>query len=324
MAKIALLIPACNEGDGLRLAVEAVERQLGFLGCDFEFILVDDGSQDGTWQVIQELAAERANVVGLGLSRNFGKENAVIAGLDACDADCVIVMDADLQHPPNVLPEMIQKWAVEGYAVVHGVKAQRQGESRFRRICSRLFFWGAQALTGFDLRDASDFKLLDRQVVERCRDLPEHGPFFRGLVEWLGFPSARVYFDVAERAHGRGKWTAWQLACYACGSVLSFSALPLKLVTVMGLAFFLLSLGTGCKLFVDWLRDASAQGFPTTPLLVVAFANFITASICVLSWYMSRIYEEVKRRPRFVVSRSIHGIASRLPSTTHRVTAGKR
>src|SRR5262249_18130227 len=161
----------------------------------------------------ESLARQRPGVTGIGFSRNFGKEAALMAGLDACEADCVIVMDADLQHPPELLPRMIQAWQ-EGYQVGHGVKRRRQGEPWDRRLCSGLTFGMTRALSGLRLQDSSDFKLLDAAVVRCYRELGEQHLFFRGLVDWLGFRSTQIRYDVAPRFAGTSRWGVARLAAY--------------------------------------------------------------------------------------------------------------
>lgn len=305
MAHISVLMPAYNEADGLSLAVEAVEKHLAPLGHAVSFLLVDDGSRDRTWEVITELAHARPNVAGLSFSRNFGKEAALFAGLDRCNGDCVIVLDADLQHPPDVLPQMLRAWQEDGFQIVHGVKRQRRGESLFRRVCSRLIFSLARALSGLQLQGSSDYKLLDREVVLRYREFRERQVFFRGLVEWLGFRSTKIEFDVAGRATGASQWSVWGLARYALNAIISFTTMPLKLISALALVFFALSSLVGLKTLYDWATAKSAEGFPTVIMLTVGFGNVAMAAICVLSWYVGKIYEEVKLRPRYIVARTV-------------------
>ncbi len=307
MAILSVLMPAYNEAAGLEMAVREVEKNLAPLGHEVRFVLVDDGSRDRTWQVIEELARAHPNVTGLGFSRNFGKEAALLAGLDACDGQCVIIMDSDLQHPPDVLPKMISAWKEGGYQIVHGVKQQRQGESRFRRFCSRLVFGTARAMSGLELQGSSDFKLLDREVVLRYREFRERLLFFRGLVDWLGFRTTQIPFDVAERAAGTSQWGMWGLVKYALNAILSFSTRPLKIVSALAAFFFVLSSVVGIKTFYDWAFDQSKEGFPTVILLIVGFGNVALLAISVISWYVGKIFEEVKMRPRYIVSRSANG-----------------
>jgi glycosyltransferase involved in cell wall biosynthesis len=303
MAILSVLIPAYNEAAGLALAVEAVGKHLAPLGHEVRFLLIDDGSADQTWQVIEDLARKHPNVSGLGFSRNFGKEAALLAGLDACDGDCVILLDADLQHPPGVLPQMVQAWQ-DGFQIVHGIKVQRQGESWFRRACSSLVFGAARMLSGLDMQRSSDFKLLDHEVVLRYREFQERLLFFRGLIDWLGFRTTSIPFNVAERAAGKSQWGMWGLVKYALNAILSFSSRPLKIVSMLAVVFFILSSLIGLKTLYDWAVYRSAEGFPTVILLIVGFGNFTLVAICVVSWYIGKIYEEVKMRPRYIVTRT--------------------
>jgi glycosyltransferase involved in cell wall biosynthesis len=227
----------------------------------------------------------------------------LLAGMDACDGDCVILLDADLQHPPEVLPQMVQAWQ-DGFQIVHGVKVQRQGESIFRRVCSRLVFGAARTLSGLDMQRSSDFKLLDREVVLRYREFRERLLFFRGLIDWLGFHTTTIPFNVAERAAGKSQWGMWGLIKYALNSILSFSSRPLKIVSMLAVFFFALSTLIGMKTLYDWIVNQSAEGFPTVILLIVGFGNVTLVAICVISWYIGKIFEEVKMRPRYVVARA--------------------
>jgi dolichol-phosphate mannosyltransferase len=304
MASVSVLMPAFNEGEGLTLAVQEVEKRLAPLGHELHFILIDDGSVDRTWEVIERLAAGHPRLTGLRLSRNFGKEAALFAGLDVVATDCVIVMDADLQHPPDVLPEMLRRWQ-DGYQIVHGVKRQRQGESLFRRACSRLIFGLAKTMSGLELQRSSDFKVLDREVVRRYREFRERQVFFRGLIDWLGFRSTTVSFDVAERAMGQSAFSLWGLLSYAAHAIISFSALPLKIVSTLALIFFVLSSFFLLKTWYDWATAHSAEGFPTVITLIVAFGNFTLIAVSVISWYVGKIFEEIKMRPRYVVAQSV-------------------
>jgi len=305
MAILSVLIPAYNEAAGLGIVVEAVGKHLAPLGHELRFLLIDDGSADQTWQVIEELALRQPNVSGLGFSRNFGKEAALLAGLDACDGDCVLLLDADLQHPPHVLPQMVKAWQ-NGFQIVHGVKLQRQGESWFRRLCSRLVFGAARMLSGLDMQRSSDFKLLDREVVLRYREFHERLLFFRGLIDWLGFRTTTIPFNVAERAAGKSQWGMWGLVKYALNAILSFSSRPLKIVSMLAVVFFVLSTLIGLKTLYDWAVYQSAEGFPTVILLIVGFGNVTLVAICVVSWYIGKIYEEVKMRPRYIVTRKVN------------------
>jgi dolichol-phosphate mannosyltransferase len=303
MAILSVLIPAYNEAAGLGMAVEAVGKHLAALDHEVRFLLIDDGSADQTWQVIEDLARKHPNISGLGFSRNFGKEAALLAGLDACDGDCAILLDADLQHPPDVLPQMVSAWQ-DGFQIVHGVKVQRQGESWFRRLSSRIVFGAARMLSGLEMQRSSDFKLLDREVVLRYREFRERLLFFRGLIDWLGFRTTSIPFNVAQRAAGKSQWGMWGLVKYALNSILSFSSRPLKIVSMLAVCFFILSTAIGLKTLFDWVVNRSAEGFPTVILLIVGFGNVTLVAICVVSWYIGKIYEEVKMRPRYVVART--------------------
>lgn len=305
MAQVDILMPAFNESQGLALAVQTVEQHLAPTGHAIHFVLVDDGSRDRTWEVIADLAAARHDVTGVGFARNFGKEAALAAGLERCTGDCVIVLDADLQHPPEVLPQLLRAWKEENYQIVHGIKRQRHGESLFRRVCSRLVFGAAHALSGLNLQASSDYKLLDRQVVAAFQEFRERHLFFRGLIDWLGFRSTKIEFDVAERAVGTSQWGVWGLARYALSTIFSFTTKPLKLVALLALMFAVIATGAGGCAMLAWILGDLPGSTLAVILLLVGFGDVAMVGTCAISWYVGRIYEEVRMRPRYVVARTV-------------------
>lgn len=303
--QVCIVIPAYNEGAGLRILIDRVEEQLAATPVNASFLVVDDGSTDRTWEELKTLTREKAHVSALRFSRNFGKEAALAAGLEQAVGEAVVVMDADLQHPPELLPQMIAAWRERGAAIVHAVKANRAGESAVRQVCSRLLFGVTRLLSGMELSRSADFKLLDRRVVEAWRTMPERTLFFRGIVDWLGFPVERLEFDVAPRAVGQSKWGVFGLAGYALNAVNSFTAQPLKIVSLLCLLFLMVSSLAGVKVLYDWITGHTQEGFPTVILLSVLFGDTVMISLALLSWYMAKIFEEVKQRPRYVISQKI-------------------
>jgi polyisoprenyl-phosphate glycosyltransferase len=302
--KISLLIPFFNEEKQIPITLATVLPIMESLKCDFEMILVDDGSKDATWQIITQASRRDRRIIGLRFSRNFGKEAAICAALDQSDGDAVILMDGDLQHPPQVIPEMVRLWRDEGYEIVEGVKSARGKESLASRINAAVFYGLFRRFSGYDLRNASDFKLLDRRAVGQWKRLGEHDTFFRGLSAWLGFKRTTFKFDVAARQTGGSKWSLLRLASLSMNAITGFSALPLQFVTVIGLMLLVVSLVLGIQTFVNWVSGNAASGFTTVILLQLLIGGGIMISLGLIGIYIARIFTEVKGRPRYIISES--------------------
>ncbi len=300
--KISVVIPFFNEEKQIPITVDALVPVLTSLGCDFEAVLVDDGSSDGTWAALRAACTADARLRAIRFSRNFGKEAALCAALDAADGDAVVVMDGDLQHPPAVIPEMVRLWRDEGYEVVEGVKSSRGRESLGSRLNAALFYSLFKRLSGYDLENASDFKLLDRRVVEEWRRLGERDTFFRGLSAWLGFRRAKVPFEVADRKAGKSKWSPFKLIRLSITAITSFSAMPLQIVSVLGGLLLVGSLALGIQTLVKWAQGSAASGFTTVILLLLLIGGCIMLSLGLIGIYLARIFDQVKGRPRYVVA----------------------
>lgn len=299
--KISLTIPFYNEEAQIPITLNTVKPILDSTGADYELILVDDGSSDKTWGVIQQAAVADSRVIGLHFSRNFGKEAAICAGLDRATGDVVILMDGDLQHPPEHIPEMLQKWQ-EGFDIVEGVKLTRGKESLSSRLNAQVFYGLFKIFSGYDLRNASDFKLLDRKVVEHWRSLGEHDTFFRGLSAWLGFKRATFSFEVAARQTGGSKWSMYHLAKLSLNAITGFSAMPLQFVTFLGMILLAGSFIIAIQTLVNWFSGHAASGFTTVILLQLLIGGSIMLSLGLIGIYLARIFTEVKGRPRYIVS----------------------
>ena len=266
-------------------------------------LLVDDGSKDGTWKAIAAGAASHPGKVrGLKLSRNFGKEAAICAGLDAADADAVILMDGDLQHPPECIPEMLRLWREGGYDIVEGVKVSRGKESLGSRLNATVFYGLFHKVSGYKLANASDFKLLDRKVVLKWREFTEHSTFFRGLSAWLGFNRVTFPFEVAARETGESRWSIRKLIGLSVNAITSFSAMPLQLITSIGVVFMLGALVLLIQTLVNFFTGHAANGFTTIIVVELVIGACIMISLGLIGTYIARIFEEVKNRPRYIVS----------------------
>jgi dolichol-phosphate mannosyltransferase len=304
--KLSLLIPFYNEEEQIPLTVLTVIPILESTGLSFELIMVDDGSRDHTWTVIEDACRKDHRLIGLHLSRNFGKEAAICAALDAAAGDAVILMDGDLQHPPQHIPEMIRLWQA-GYDIVEGVKSSRGKESLSSRLNAAVFYGLFRRFAGYDLRNASDFKLLDRQVVEQWRRLGEHDTFFRGLSAWLGFRRTTFSFEVAERQTGGSKWSPIKLASLSLNAITGFSALPLQFITIMGLILLAGSVVLGVQTLVNWFTGHADTGFTTVILLQLLIGGSIMISLGLIGIYIARIFTEVKGRPRYIIAATTTG-----------------
>ena len=296
---VSVVMPAFNEEQVLASTVREVQQQLdhAFAG-DHEIIIIDDGSGDGTWDTITTLARVDPRIRGARLSRNFGKEAAIAAGLELARGDAAIVMDCDLQHPPQLLGQMIGMWQ-RGEAEV--VEAFKQTRGPF---ASRAFYALFERLSGIDLVGASDFKLLDRRVLNTYNTLRERNVFFRGLTAWLGFRRAAVHFEVPARATGRSRWTRLKLLGLAVTAILAFSPIPLFVVLGLAAIFFVISVLLGAWALYLWAVGQAVSGFTTVILLILMSGSMILAGLGVIGLYLAKIYDEVRGRPRSVVSQT--------------------
>ncbi len=307
---ISVVIPVYNEkaclGDGFR----RVHGVLQGVALPFEIIMVDDGSTDGTWQEIEALVQCCPEARGVRLSRNFGKELAICAGLDEVKGKAAILMDADMQHPPELIPEMIRYWRDEQYEVVEAVKQDRGNESVVSKACAHVFYRIMEKLSGIQLIGASDFKLLDERALDAWRRMGERNVFFRGMSAWIGFRRKQLGFEVQERQAGESKWSQWSLLRLALDAIVSFSTVPLRVVMVSGLLFFLFAIVMGVNTVYQFLAGEAVTGFSTVILLLLIVSSLMMLALGVIGEYLSKIYEEVKGRPRYVVAdrcESSHG-----------------
>ncbi|NBD38748.1 MAG: glycosyltransferase [Verrucomicrobia bacterium] len=250
---LSLVVPAYNEAASLHAMIDRLSALGDRLRVTYEIVVVNDGSSDATEEILNRLATANSAVLPVSLSRNFGKESAIMAGLVAATGRCVAIVDADLQHPPEVIEEMFGRWR-QGFDVVNAVKVHRGKESLAYRIAAKGFNWVMTRLIGTDMSKASDFKLLDRQVVDILVQMPERNRFFRGLVGWIGFRVTEVEFQVGERAFGESSWNLVKLIRYSINNVISFSAFPLVLIGYTGLIAALLGLLLLGQTFYNYIK----------------------------------------------------------------------
>ena len=303
---LSVILPAYNEEKMIRKASDVIDRILSSEGIAYEIVFVNDGSKDRTWEEIEQAARENSHVTGILFSRNFGKEAAMLAGLASASGDCCAVMDCDLQHPPETLVEMYRLWE-QGYEVIEGVKRTRGKESAVHRASAGIFYRIISKAVKIDMSRASDFKLLDRKAVDALLSMPERNVFFRALSSWIGFRTTSVEFDVQERTEGESKWSTWSLVQYAVKNIVSFSTVPMQCVTVAGVFVFLLAVVLGIQSLVKYFSGHAVEGFTTVILLILMIGSIIMISLGIIGYYIAKIYEEVKGRPRYLISKKIGG-----------------
>ena len=297
---LSIILPAYNEQDNIRNTFLTIHGILKENSIPFEAIFIDDGSSDSTYTQIQELSAQHSEAKGISFSRNFGKEAAIFAGLEAASGSCCLVMDCDLQHPPALIPEMYHLWE-DGYEVVEGIKSSRGKENPLHTLCAKGFYHLISSATGIDMSQASDFKLLDRKAVDALLILPERAPFFRALSSWVGFKTTTIPFKVQERIAGTSKWSLLSLVKYAIRNITSFSGVPMQLVTLLGWIMLLACAALGIQSLYRYFSGTALEGFTTVILLQLIIGSVLMISLGIIGHYISRIYDEIKARPRYII-----------------------
>lgn len=298
---LSVIIPAYHEEEMIPVTAETVAGILRDADIPYELIFVNDGSKDATWSRIKEAAAQIEGIRGISFSRNFGKEAAMLAGLACAKGDASVIIDCDLQHPPEKIVEMYRLWE-QGYQVVEGVKKSRGKEGIFHRIAARTFYKIISRATGIDMQNASDFKLMDREVVEAILKMPERQFFFRAVSAWVGFQSTTVEFEVQERTQGTSKWSLRALTRYAVTNITSFSSAPLQLVTLTGIVFFIFALIMAVQTLVRFVTGEALEGFTTVIILQLISSSVLMLAIGIVGYYIAKIYDEVKGRPRYLIA----------------------
>lgn len=300
MSTLSVIIPSFNEEANIERTAETIGKILSAEGIDYELLFVSDGSSDRTYELVCMLSQQDKRIKGLQFSRNFGKEASIFAGLSNAKGDCCAVIDCDLQHPPETMVEMYRLWE-EGYDVVEGIKSSRGKESIFHKMFVGIFYGIMSKLMKLDMNSTSDFKLMDRKVVDALLALTEKNTFFRALTFWSGFKSTTVTFDVQERVAGKSKWSFWGLVKYAISNTTSFTTAPLQFVTFMGILLLVFSVIMGVQTLVKYFMGTAVEGFTTVILLLLIIGGCIMISLGIIGHYLARIYEEVKGRPKYII-----------------------
>ncbi len=299
--ELSVVVPMFNEQTNVVPFVEAVTGVLAGAGIEHEILLVDDGSRDGTWLAIVELARKLPALRGISLSRNFGHQGALLAGLNHARGRAVITMDGDLQHPPETLPELLEAWR-SGYKVVNTRRLDSDDTSFFKRLTSRGFYWVFSRLTGVAMEaGASDFRLMDRDAVEALVRLGDADPFIRGLVSWLGFTTKPIPYQARRRHSGVPKFTLRKMVRLSSGAMLSFSAFPLRLGIGIGFVTSALAGMELCYIFYTYLTGHVVPGWASVMTVMSLMFGVLFVLLGIIGTYLAKVYEILKKRPRFVV-----------------------
>ena len=300
---LSIIIPAYNEEQCVKRAYNAIYSLLAENNIESEFIFVNDGSSDRTYEIINELSSEQDNIIGLHFSRNFGKESAISAGLAAVSGNCAVVIDCDLQHPPEKIIEMYHLWE-QGYEIVEGIKKERGQEKKMHSIGAKFFYSVISHMAGFDMANSSDFKLLDRKVIDVLNKMPERG-FFRAISYWVGYNKTIVEYDVGERVDGESKWSTHGLIKYALSNISSYSTAPMQTVTVLGVLMLIISVIFGVWALIDKITGRALEGMTTVIIITIFIGSIIMISLGIIGYYIARIYEEIKGRPKYIISSTV-------------------
>lgn len=308
--KLSVIIPVHNEGANIAPLCERLLPVLDRIASAWEVVFVDDGSQDETLERIREIGRREPRIGAVSFSRNFGKEIAIAAGLDHARGDAVVIMDADLQHPPEVIETFVERWR-EGYLMVYGQRTDRTGETRVKRGFAQLFYKLFARFGEIPLPEgAGDFRLIDRKGVEVLRALGEKARFSKGLYAWIGFKATGVPFVVEERRFGTTKWSFRKLFRFAFDGMAAFSTVPLRIWTYIGFAVSFLAIATALFFLVRTLLfGTDLPGFPSLIVSIMFFSGIQLMSLGIVGEYVGRIFAEVKRRPLYVVAERIGGAA---------------
>jgi dolichol-phosphate mannosyltransferase len=299
LALLSIAAPMHDEQDTARKFHERVVASVGDL--PFELVIVDDGSRDNTGEVLAELAAADQRVKVVSLSRNFGHQAALTAALEHSSGDVVVMLDGDLQDPPEVIPEMLERWR-EGADVVYAVRSERQGETAFKRTTASWFYRLFRSLADIDLTpESGDFRLMDRRALNALLAMPERNRFLRGMSVWVGFNQTAVTFLREARSAGRTKYTLRRMLRFSFDAITSFSYRPLQFATLLGFVFSALAFLLIPLTIVARYTNIYERGVPTTIVIVSLLGGIQLICVGIIGEYVGRIYDEVKRRPLYVV-----------------------
>ena len=304
MKKITILVPAYNEEESLNALYERISKIMNSMeNYEFELLFINDGSKDKTLSMIKELRSKDNRVCYVDFSRNFGKEIAMIAGLDYATGDCVIIMDADLQDPPELIPQMVELWE-QGYDDVYAKRRSRAGETWLKKFTSKMYYKVLQSLTKVEIqKDTGDFRLLDRRCVNALRKMRENGRCSKSMFSWIGYNKKAILYDRDPRIAGKTKWNYMKLVDLAIDGITSFTTSPLRIATYISIPTFLTLLIYFIYVIVKCIRlNIAIQAFQATILLILFFAGIQIILIGIMGEYLGRIFNESKNRPLYLVN----------------------
>lgn len=302
MSTLSVIVPAYNEAEVLPELNRRLLATLNNLGDAFEIIYVNDGSKDGTLEILSELAEQYSEVSVVDFSRNFGKEIALTAGLDYASGDAVIVIDADLQDPPELIVDMVKLWQ-EGYDIVYAKRKQRQGETWFKRATAKVFYWLIHRISNVEIpEDTGDFRLMSRRAVLALNRLRERHRFMKGLFAWIGFPQTAIEYNRDSRFAGQTKWNYWRLWNFALDGITSFTTIPLKLASYIGLTAAVVGF-----IYAVWIVYKTLMygdpvaGYPSLMVVILCLGGIQLVGIGILGEYLARMFDETKQRPLYLI-----------------------
>jgi dolichol-phosphate mannosyltransferase len=303
MPALSIVVPCFNEEACLpALHARLTAAAKNAVGEDYELVLVNDGSRDGSWAMMQRMATEDRHLVAVNLSRNHGHQLALTAGLDLCRGETILIIDADLQDPPELLSEMLTAMRAEDADVVYGVRRSRLGETAFKRATAHGFYRLLSRATEVDIPlDAGDFRLMSRRALDALLAMPEQARFIRGMVAWIGFRQLPFAYDRQERFAGATKYPFGKMVRFALDALTGFSSAPLKLASHVGLALSALSLLLVLYIAYAWIAGQSIQGWTSLMLVVVVLGAVQMFVLALMGEYIGRLYNEAKRRPLYIV-----------------------
>ena len=303
---ISIVIPVYNEEEVLSQLHNDLYKSIQDLNTVFEIIFVDDGSTDKSLNILSDLYKKYKNIKILQFSRNFGHQAAILAGMQYAKGDAVITMDADLQHPPELIPELIKKWK-EGYEIVYTCRMSTADSSAIKNLTSKLFYKFINILSNIDIPEGSaDFRLLDRKVVDALLSFDERRLFLRGIVNWMGYRSLGIPYNAPARAGGSSKYNFIRMASFAVDGITSFSSIPLYISALFGLIISFFSfIYAAFVLYIRLFTDQSIEGWTSLMVVLLFIGGVQLIALGVIGMYLGRIYDEAKRRPRFLIPNKI-------------------
>ncbi len=302
--RISIVVPVCNEEANVKVMAASLQNVFQSLPYSYTLMFVDDGSTDATMQEIKKLAAENTNIFFISLARNFGHQNALKAGLDMADGDAVIMMDGDMQHPPDLIPEMLQQWEA-GFDIVYTIRKDHKEMPMMKRKTSNLFYNLINNLSDIDLEPGTaDFRLMDQKVVEAFRAFKETDLFMRGLVKWMGFKQIGLEYDPALRTQGKSKYTLKRMVRFALEGITSFSIRPLYIATYLGFTFSMLSLLYIPYIIYSFFFGHIAPGWASIIATIAFFGGLQLMVLGIIGMYLGKLFMQSKQRPLYIVKES--------------------